>query len=103
MSRIQTNYRGNEDFRGGKHDFQAMLRNQIDENSKLKIELSAKIDEIFALKNALEEQQTKQAMLANELDIMKKRQKAEEKNSRIGFDIELQNQRNETDSLRRKL
>jgi hypothetical protein len=37
-----------------KADFQQLLKGQIEENSKLKLELSGKIDEVFALKTRIE-------------------------------------------------
>ncbi len=36
-----------------KADFQQLLKDQIQENSKLKMEISLKIDEIFSLKNLI--------------------------------------------------
>jgi hypothetical protein len=46
-----------------KHDFQTMLKNQIEENARLKLELSLKIDEIFNLKHCIEEERLKQGLL----------------------------------------
>jgi hypothetical protein len=85
MAKLRTNNNGNSQDPRMRADFQQMLKTQIEENSKLKMELSLKIDEIFTLKNKIEEQQIKESLLENEIDILKKRQRAEEKNSKIGF------------------
>jgi len=59
------------------------LKSQIEENSKIKLELTNKIEEVYALKNTIEEQHIRESLLENEIEIMKKRQKADEKNSKI--------------------
>lgn len=43
------------------------------------------------------------SLLENEIDILKKKAKAQEKNNKIDFDIEIQNMRNDIETLRRKL
>ena len=60
-----------------------MLKSQIEENSKIKLELTNKIEEVYAPKNTIEEQHIRESLLENEIEIMKKRQKADEKNSKI--------------------
>ena len=60
-----------------------MLKNQIEENTRVKAEMKSKIEEIYSLKNRIEEQQIRESLLENEVDILKKKQKAEEKNSKI--------------------
>ena len=47
--------------------------------------MTSKIEEIYTLKNNIEEKQIRESLLENEIDILKKKQKAEEKNSKIEF------------------
>lgn len=64
-------------------DFQHLLKEQVEENSKLRKEVSSKIDEIFNLRNEIEEEKAKLVVLENEIEIVKRKQKADEKNFKI--------------------
>ena len=45
------------------NNFQILLKDQIEENTKLKGEIANKIYEIYSLKNSIEEQSIKMSLL----------------------------------------
>ena len=49
-------------------NFQELLKSQIEENTRVKADMKSKIEEIYALKNRIEEQQIKEGLLENEVD-----------------------------------
>ena len=69
----------------------------------MKSQFASKIDQVYALKTKIEELQIRESLYENEIEILKKKQRAEQKNSKIGFEIEIQNLKNDVQSLRRKV
>ena len=42
-----------------KHEFQELLKNQVEENTKMRRELSSKVDELYNIKMEMEEMRCK--------------------------------------------
>ena len=66
-----------------KEEFQCLLKSQVEENSKLRKELSGKVDEIYNIRADMEEMRCKIREKEDEISIIQKKMKAQEKNYKI--------------------